>query len=58
MVVALDIGLLSKSVLKNYKKMGYNIVERKYGSSLIMPKVIEKKMINVVMTLKYRLEVL
>ena len=58
MVVALDIGLLSKSVLKNYKKMGYNIVEIRYGSSLIMPKVIEKKMINVVMTLKYRLEML
>ena len=45
--VALDIGLLSKSMLnnwiKNYKEMGYNIVERKRGRSLTMPKVIKGK---------------
>ena len=45
--VALDIGLLSKSMLnnwiKNYKEMGYNIVERKRGRSLTMPKAIKGK---------------
>ena len=44
--VALDIGLLSKGMLdnwiKNYKDMGYNIVERKRGRST-MPKLINKK---------------
>ena len=44
--VALDIGLLSKSMLnnwiKNYIDMGYNIVERKRGRST-MPKLINKK---------------
>ena len=39
--VALDLGLLSKGMLvnwvKNYKEMGYNIVERKRGRST-MPK--------------------
>ena len=45
--VALDIGLLSKSMLnnwiKNYKEMGYNIVERKRGRSLTMFKAIKGK---------------
>ena len=40
--VALDLGLLSKGMLvnwiKNYKEMGYNIVERKRGRSPTMPK--------------------
>ena len=44
--VALDIGLLSKGMLdnwiKNYKDMGYNIVEQKRGRST-MPKLINKK---------------
>ena len=44
--VALDIGLLSKSMLnnwiKNYIDMGYNIVERKKGWST-MPKVTKEK---------------
>ena len=29
--------------IKNYKEMGYNIVERKRGRSLTMPKVIKGK---------------
>ena len=45
--VALDIGLLSKGMLdnwiKNYRDMGYNIVERKRGRSPTMPKVTKKK---------------
>ena len=40
--MALDLGLLSKGMLvnwiKNYKKMGYNIVERKRGRSPTMSK--------------------
>lgn len=40
--IALDLGLLSKGMLvnwiKNYKKMGYNIVERKRGRSPTMSK--------------------
>lgn len=40
--VALDLGLLSKGILvnwiKNYKEMGYNIVERKRGRSPTMSK--------------------
>ena len=44
--VALDIGLLSKGMLdnwiKNYKDMGYNIVERKRGRSPTMSKKIIK----------------
>ena len=44
--VALDIGLLSKVMLdnwiSNYKKNGYNIVERKRGRST-MPKVTKEK---------------
>ena len=45
--VALDIGLLSKGMLdnwiKNYRDIGYNIVERKRGRSPTMPKVTKKK---------------
>ena len=44
--VALDIGLSSDGMLqnwiRNYKEMGYNIVERKRGRSA-MPKVTKKK---------------
>ena len=44
--VAIDEGLLSKGMLQNwikeYKEMGYNIVERKRGRS-IMPKITKKK---------------
>ena len=44
--VAIDIGLLSDGMLhnwiKNYKEMGYNIVERKRGRPT-MPKVTKKK---------------
>ena len=44
--VAIDEGLLSKGMLNNwvsnYKKNGYNIVERKRGRST-MPKVTKKK---------------
>ena len=37
--MALDLGLLSKGMLvKNYKKMGYNIIERKRGRSPTMSK--------------------
>ena len=43
----MDIGLLSKGMLdnwiKNYRDMGYNIVERKRGRSPTMPKVTKKK---------------
>lgn len=42
LAVALDLGLLSKGMLvnwiKNYKEMGYNIVERKRGRSPTMSK--------------------
>ena len=45
--VALDEGLASRGMLqnwiKNYKDMGYNIVERKRGRSPTMPKVTKKK---------------
>ena len=48
--VAIDIGLLSDGMLhnwiKNYKEMGYNIVERKRGRSPTMskkPKITNKK---------------
>ena len=45
-LVAIDMGLLSYGMLQNwikkYKDMGYNIVERKRGRS-IMPKVTKKK---------------
>ena len=48
--VALDLSLLSKGMLvnwiKNYKKMGYNIVERKRGRSPTIskkPKITNKK---------------
>ena len=45
--VSLNIGLSSDGMLQNwikkYKESGYNIVERKRGRSLTMPKVIKKK---------------
>ena len=45
--VAIDEGLLSKGMLsmwiKNYKEMGYNIVERKRGRSPTMKKEIKHK---------------
>ena len=48
--VAIDEGLSSPGMLanwiKNYKEMGYNIVERKRGRSLTMskkPKITDKK---------------
>ena len=45
--VAIDEGLLSKGMLsmwiKNYKEMGYNIVERKRGRSPTMKKEIKYK---------------
>ena len=44
--VSIDEGLISKGMLnnwiKNYKEMGYNIVERKRGRPT-MPKVTKKK---------------
>ncbi len=45
--VAIDEGLLSQGMLqnwiKNYKNMGYNIVERKRGRSPTMQKILKKK---------------
>ena len=45
--VALDLGLLSKGMLvnwiKNYKEMGYNIVERKRGSQTMKKEFKPKK---------------
>ena len=55
---SIRLGLLSKGMLvnwiKNYKEMGYNIVERKRGSSPTMSK--KPKITNKIETMKNKMK--